>query len=126
MRRHSWNLAIRAAIWGLVFAIAVFAQTEAEEPVYELGPGISPPRVTHQVNPDYSGVRGVRVTGTVQIGLTVSSRGLPKDVHVVKSLQKDVDQIVTEAVKQWRFDPAKKDSKPVAVHVTLELEFRSM
>jgi periplasmic protein TonB len=124
--RHSTNLAIRAAIWGLVFAVTVFAQTEAEEPVYELGPGVTPPRVTHQVNPEYSGTRGVRVTGAVLIGLTVTSRGLPKDVHVVKSLEKDVDQSALDAVKQWRFDPARKDAKPVAVHVTLELEFHSM
>jgi outer membrane biosynthesis protein TonB len=31
-----------------------------------------------------------------------------------------------DAVAQWRFDPAKKDDKPVAVKLTLEIEFHSM
>jgi outer membrane biosynthesis protein TonB len=29
-----------------------------------------------------------------------------------------------EAVRQWRFDPAKKDGKPVAVAVDVEVSFR--
>jgi len=29
-----------------------------------------------------------------------------------------------EAVKNWRFDPAMKDSKPVAVYISVEVDFR--
>jgi protein TonB len=45
---------------------------------------------------------------------------------VIKSLEKDVDQSAVDAVKQWRFDPAKKDGKAVAVRIALELDFHSM
>lgn len=99
---------------------------EPEEPVYDLGPGVTPPRVTRQVSPQYSGSRGVRVIGSVLIGLVVTSRGLPKDPQIVKSLEKDVDKSAVEAVLQWRFDPAKKDGKPVAVRITLEIDFHSL
>ena len=101
------------------------AQTEPEEAVYDLGPGITPPRVTKQVSPQYSG-RGVRVEGSVTVGLVVTSRGAPQNVQVIKSLEKDVDQSAVDAVKQWRFDPGKKDGKAVAVRIALELDFHSM
>ena len=99
---------------------------ESDEQVYDLVDGIKPPRIVHQVNPDYSAVRGVRVRGSVAIGLVVNSQGGPKDVRVVQSLQPEVDRCAVKAVKQWRFAPAQKDGKAVAVHVTIELEFHSM
>lgn len=98
----------------------------ADEPVYDLGDGIKPPRLVHEVNPDYSGVRGVRVKGSVEIAVVVTSQGVPKDPHVVASLHPDVDRCAVEAIKQWRFAPAQKDGKPVAVRVTIEVDFHSM
>jgi protein TonB len=93
----------------------------------DIGPGITSPRVTHQVTPvNKPDDRGFRISGTVLVGLVVSSKGEPKDVHVVKSLDKDVDQTAVDAVKQWTFDPAKKGDQPVAVRVTVEIRFHSM
>jgi TonB family protein len=99
-----------------------------DEPVLDIGPGITPPRVTHQVTPvnKPDDDRGFRISGTVLVGLVVSSQGEPKDVHVVKSLDKDIDQSAVDAVKQWRFDPAKKGDKPVAVRISVEIRFPSM
>jgi protein TonB len=99
-----------------------------DEPVLDIGPGITPPRVTHQVTPvnKPDDDRGFRISGTVLVGLVVSSQGEPKDVHVVKSLDKDIDQSAVDAVKQWRFDPAKKGDKPVAVRISVEIRFHSM
>jgi TonB family protein len=99
---------------------------ESEEPVYDVGPGVTPPRVVRQVPPKYSGSRGVRVVGSVTISLVVTAQGFPKDPQVVKSLDKDVDQSALDAVRQWRFDPARKDGKPVAVRIALEIDFHSL
>ncbi len=101
------------------------AQTD-DESVYDLGPGVTPPRVVKQVNPHYATNRGVRAVGSVIIALVVSSKGLPKDPHVVKSLEKDLDQSAVDAVKEWRFAPAQKNGKPVAVRVSLQIEFHEM
>jgi periplasmic protein TonB len=101
------------------------AQTDDEQ-VYDLGPGVSPPRVIKQTTPQYPNGRGVRASGSVLIGLIVSSKGLPKDPHILKSLDKDLDQSAVNAVKEWRFAPAQKDGKPIAVRVSLQIEFHSM
>jgi len=64
--------------------------------------------------------------GSVIVALIVSSKGLPREPHIVKSLDKDLDQSALDAVKEWRFAPAQKDGKAVAVRVSLQIEFHSM
>jgi TonB family protein len=118
----------RGLLFSFAFAWAALAAQVDDEPVLDIGPGITPPRVTHQVSPQNKpdDDKGFRISGTVLVGLVVSSKGEPKDVHVVKSLDKDIDQSAIEAVKQWHFDPAKKGDQPVAVKVTVEIRFHSM
>jgi periplasmic protein TonB len=99
---------------------------DASEKVYELGPGMTPPKVTKQVAPRKSTAHGVRIVGTVTVVLVVSSKGIPKDVRVVKGLDKELDQSTVEAVEQWQFEPARKDGKPVAVRVSLDIAFHDM
>ena len=100
---------------------------QPEEPVYDLGPGVTPPRVTKQVNPKYSeSSRGVRVTGSITIGVIVSSQGTPKDPRVIRGIDDEVDRAAIEALKQWRFAPARKNDKAVAVRVVVEIEFHGM
>ena len=107
--------------------LAAQENAQEDEKVYDIGPGITPPRVTHQVNPAYKpDAEGFRVSGTVLVGLVVSSKGEPKDVHVVHSLEKAVDQTAVDAVRQWQFEAAKKGDQPVAVRLTVEIRFHSM
>jgi TonB family protein len=97
----------------------------ADEQVYDLGPGITPPKVTHQVAPEHP-AQGFRISGTVLIGLVVSSKGEPTEVHVLRSLEKEVDQSAMDAVKQWQFEPARKNGDAVAVKVQIEIRFHDM
>jgi TonB family protein len=100
---------------------------DEDEPVLNLGDGITPPKVIHQVSPKPdSGQQGFRITGVVLIGLVVSSHGLPVHVHVVRSVDKDIDRSAVDAVTQWRFEPARKDGKPVAVRLTIEIRFHDV
>jgi hypothetical protein len=86
--------------------------SQPEQPVYDLGPGVIPPRVVKQANPKYSeSSRGVR--------------GTPKDPHVIRGIDDEVDH-AAEALKQWRFAPARKNDKAVAVRVVVEIEFHGM
>lgn len=118
----------RALALSLVITLTGFAAAADDEPVLDIGPGITPPRVAHQVmpqtNPDDE--KGFRISGTVLVGLTVSAKGEPKDVHVVKSLDRSIDESAVDAVKQWRFEPAKKGDRAVAVRITVEIRFHSM
>lgn len=108
-----------------VFGQQAQPQAQAAEQVYSVGNGVSAPRVVKQVAPEHPS-RGFKITGTVSIGLVVTSSGEPNDVHVVRSLEKDVDQAAVEAVQKWRFEPAKKDGTPVAARVTVEIRFHDM
>jgi periplasmic protein TonB len=110
----------------LVLASLASSADSKDEPVIDMGPGIVAPRVTHQVNPVYKDEEGFRITGSVIVGLVVSSKGEPKDVHVVRSLEKAVDQSAIEAVQQWQFEAARKDGQPVAVRITVEIRFHSL
>jgi protein TonB len=122
-----WFLAAAAAAGPALAAASMLQETDPDEPIVPLGPGVTPPRVTHQVNPaSDSGSGGFRVSGVVLIGLVVSSQGLPRQVHVVQSLDKDLDKSAVEAVQQWVFEPARKGNQPVAVRITIEIRFRDL
>jgi periplasmic protein TonB len=105
---------------------ACILHAQDDEPVYDLAPGITPPRIIKQVNPRYSTNHGVRAVGSVIIALVVTSKGLPKDPHVVKGLDQDLDQSAVDAVKEWRFAPAEKSGKPIAVRISVQLQFHEM
>jgi TonB family protein len=124
-RERGAILTWRALLIGCCAVWLLSAQTD-DEPVYDLGPGVTAPRVIKQVNPHYSTNRGVRAVGSVIIALVVSSKGLPREPRVVKGIEKDLDQSAVEAVKEWRFAPAQKDGKAVAVRVSVQIEFHEM
>jgi TonB family protein len=123
---------ILAMALALAFAVVGFSPAQntpqdSTEPVFDPGPGITPPRVVHQVSPvPDAGSGGFRLSGVVLIGLVVTSQGLPRDVRVVRSLDKDLDRNAVEAVQQWRFEPARKGDQPLAVRVTVEIRFRDL
>jgi TonB family protein len=120
-------LRTRRIFLSLLIATAGLRAQDPAEPVYDLGAGITPPRLVHQVQPKPdAGTKGFRISGTVLIGLIVSSQGMPVNVHVDRSVDKDIDQSAMDAVKEWRFDPARKEGKPVAVKVTVEIRFNDL
>ena len=49
---------------------------------------------------------------------------ISRDVKVARSLGMGLDQKAIEAVKKWKFEPALKDGKPVAVQINVEVNFR--
>lgn len=100
---------------------------DGDEQVYDLDKGMTPPRLIHQVYPAYNpGSRGIRIVGKVVIRLIVTSKGFPKDPSIVQGLDDEVDQSALAAVKEWKFDPAKRDGMPVAVRIVVEINFRAM
>jgi periplasmic protein TonB len=126
-QRRTRRTACIALLTGL--AQTSFGQSsgaESDEKVYDLGPGVSPPHVTKQVNPNYKTARGVKLEGAVIVVLVVSSQGVPRDVRVAKGLDQDIDQSAIDAVREWRFSPARKDDKPIAVRISLEINFHTM
>jgi TonB family protein len=65
-----------------------------------------------------------KVEGTVIVAMTVAINGEVQDVRVVRSPDALLDQKAIEAVKQWKFSPARKNGLPVPVQVNVEINFQ--
>lgn len=92
--------------------------------VYKVGGGISAPQATSAPDPDYTEeARRAKKQGTCVLWLIVDAAGRPRDIKVVRGLGLGLDAKALEAVRQWRFQPALKDGKPVDVQISVEVEF---
>ena len=92
--------------------------------VYRVGGGISAPTAISSPDPDYTEeARRAKKQGTCVLWLIVDSSGHPRDIRVARGLGFGLDAKALEAVKQWRFQPALKDGKPVDVQISVEVEF---
>ena len=88
--------------------------------------GVSPPRVLTNVRPQYTKeALDAKIQGTVWLRAVVLASGDIADVKVITSLddQYGLDRNAVAAAKQWTFVAGRKDGKPVAVEITLEMTF---
>jgi TonB family protein len=94
---------------------------------YRVGGGVSRPKPIYSPDPEFSDeARKNKYQGTVVLRLIVTADGRTSDIHVIRSLGMGLDEKAVEAARQWRFDPAKKDGRPVPVEVDMEINFRLM
>jgi feruloyl esterase len=94
--------------------------------VYRIGdPGVTPPRALHAPEPDFSEyARKNNIQGVVVLSALIDSDGSVKAVKVLRPLEPSLDAEAVNAVKKWKFAPAKKDGQPVACMLNVEVEFR--
>ena len=91
---------------------------------FHVGGGVSAPKAIYAPDPEYSEeARKVKHMGTVVLWLIVGPDGKPRDIRVARTLGLGLDEKAMEAVKNWRFEPAYKDGKPVAVQINVEVNF---
>ena len=84
------------------------------------------PQGGYQVQPSYPATpRRLGIQGTTLLRVHVLADGRIRDVLVEKSAgHPELDDAATDAVKRWRFDPARRGSDAVAMWVLLPVEFK--
>jgi TonB family protein len=103
---------------------------------YHVGDGVSAPKLIFAPVPEFTDkARRKRLGGTVVVSLTVDAAGKAQDVRVSRSLAEGVskklrpialgvDDCAVKAVKEYRFEPAEFQGKPVPVEIAVEVNYR--
>ncbi len=90
-----------------------------------IGGGVSSPELIYKVDPEFSEeARKAKFMGIVLVNLIVDQNGNPVNVHVLRGVGMGLDEKAVEAVKQYKFKPAREGGKPVAVELNVEVNFQ--
>lgn len=95
--------------------------------VFRIGGNVSAPICLYCPDPEYSEeARKAKYQGIVVLWVVVGPEGriLPETVRIVKALGMGLDEQAVRAVQQWRFRPAERFGKSVAVQMQVEVNFR--
>jgi periplasmic protein TonB len=92
---------------------------------YRPGSGITAPDLLREVRPVYTDeARRLGIEGEVVLEIIVQADGTVGNVRVVQGLRGGLDRRAIEAVRQWRFAPARRYGAPVDVLVEIAVEFK--
>ena len=109
--------------WGRMWPVPESEQVEPS--VHRTGEGVTSPRLIHKVDPEYSNeARDAKLQGTVMLAVEVWEDGKAHNIRVLRSLGMGLDEKAIEAVRQWTFNPGRKDGKPVKVAAQIQVGFR--
>ena len=93
--------------------------------VYHVGGGISAPIPIYTPEAEFSDeARRAKYQGVCLISLIVDAQGNPQNPRVVRPLGMGLDEKALEAVRKYKFKPAMKGGTPVAVMMSIEVNFR--
>lgn len=67
-----------------------------------------------------------RVRGLVVLKVLVSEDGAPARITVEKAAREDLTRAAIAAAGQWRFEPARKNGRPVRTFTTLRFPFEGV
>jgi TonB family protein len=108
------------------YVFLVLSPSLSEVPV-KADPFAEPPRIlAREPLPEYTPeAREARIQGVVILRLHIDTSGAVTRVTVLKGLPLGLDAAAAEAVRQWRFDPARdREGQPLAVEYTVTIQYR--
>jgi periplasmic protein TonB len=92
--------------------------------VFKVGGGVQAPVPVFKPDPEFTEeARRAKHQGTVILALIVGPDGRTRDIRVIRKLGMGLDEKAVETARQWKFNPALKDGKPVAVAINIEVDF---
>jgi len=97
--------------------------SEQGKPVHVEG-DIVPPQPIHKVSPVYpEDARKDKAEGTVILEAVIDTTGAVKNVKILQTPRDDFGKAAADAVRQWVFEPATLEGKPVEVIFTMTIRF---
>jgi len=95
------------------------------EGIYSPGNGVSSPVPIATPEAEFSDeARRQKHQGVCLISVIVDAHGNPQNPRVIRSLGMGLDEKALDAVRQYRFKPALRQGRPVAVIITVAVNFR--
>jgi TonB family protein len=92
---------------------------------FQPGSGLEPPVLLREVKPLYTDeARRRAIEGDVVLEIVVRQDGSVGNVRVTHSLGAGLEQKAIDAVRQWRFGPARRRGAPVDVVVEVSVGFK--
>jgi TonB family protein len=107
-------------------AIRTFPLQAQDRHIHDVSePGVRAPIVLYKVDPNYTReARDAKIEGTVVVDLEVHPDGKAHNLRVERTLDPGLDQRALDAISAWRFQPATKNGKPIAVKANIEINFK--
>lgn len=85
---------------------------------------IDPPVPVRTVPPEYpDALKRDGVVGMVVVKCTIDEQGNVADPEIEKSTNPGFDKAAVDAIKKWKFKPARQDGNPVAKKVSIPIKF---
>jgi protein TonB len=122
IERYDEDLGITDVIFDIPAGPPV-VEADSAGPIHVGGSVLAPVKI-YDPKPLYSEVaRKARIQGVVILQAVIDRQGNVTDVKVLKGLPFGLTEGAVEAVRQWKFEPATLNGKPVAVYYNLTVNF---
>lgn len=108
------------------------SQAAAATETVDLGPlasgdSVQPAALLERSEPEYTDeARIANHEGSVLLQVDVDTDGYARNIRVLRHLGLGLDEMAIEAVRQWRFRPARRRGEKVPARVRLEIAFGLM
>ena len=100
-----------------------FVLADKSEPQSVHAPGVTPPKPVDRKEPAYPPeAKEKGIQGEVVVKAQVSETGVVTSAEVISGPEL-LRQAALDAIRQWRFEPAVKDGKPIAVNTDITVNF---
>ena len=115
-------LALTAVLGVLAFPMAGTAWAEP----LKVGGNVKAPKIVNKVEPEYpASARDAKIEGNVAVKTVIDKQGRVLNPTVAESSgNADLDRSAVDTVRQWTFQPATLEGKPVEVYFTITIRFK--
>jgi TonB family protein len=106
-------------------AAKVDERSTTSNDVFHVGGDVTAPKPIYSPEPEFSeAARKAGYQGTCVLSLIVGADGRPSNIRVVRKLGMQLDEQAIQALSDWKFEPARKSGRPVAVPIQIEFSFQ--